>query len=184
MAKRSGQFTHEQGYDALAEPLGTGQEPPVAEGLEDEVASMELNCHPQEGEDPEEAGNVLVASHEQDGGAQGAPPIQPEGHEEGYPDQALAQAAGAAVGDLLVDAPGGTTRDPGYAPEMSGASSAASSASPHPCLRPPPCPPPPVQAGWMEAVTHPPLQCLPHQRITLLPPLLYRLMQVRPAKCS
>ena len=50
---------------------------------------MELSRHPQEGYDPEEAGNVLIASHERDGGAQGAPPIQPEDQEEGYLEQAL-----------------------------------------------------------------------------------------------
>ena len=156
MAERSGQFTHGRRYDALAEPLGNGQEPPVAESLEDEVASTELNHHPQEGEDTEEAGNVLVASHERDGGAQGAPPIQPEGQEEGYPEQALAQAAGAAARDPLGDAPDGTARDPGYVPDMSAAGDAVASASPPPVTEASSPPPPPVQAGWMEVVTHPP----------------------------
>ena len=137
---------------------------------------MELCCHPQEGDDQEEAGNVLIASHMRDEGAQ----------DQGYPEQGLAQAAGAAARDPSVDVPKGTAGDPAYAPEgthrdpayapMSGGSSTMSLASPRP--------PPPVQAGWREAVIggrgmeYPLSQCHPHQHHTLLLPLLYKLLQV------
>ena len=179
MSARSGRFTCNRRVDTLAEPIGSGQEPDAAE-LEDEVASMELGRNLQEGDDPGEAGSVVVDSNARDEGAQGAPPSQ---HDElGYLEHGLAQGTGATAGDPA-DAPEGTHSDPAYAPEgthrdptyapLSAAGSTMSLASPRP--------PPPVQEWWRAAVIggrgmeYPLSQCPLLQHPTLLLPHLYKL---------
>ena len=98
--------------DTLAEPIG--QDPDAAD-LEDEVARLELDHLPQDGEDPGEARSVVVDHVRDQPPQEDDPGVVPDDVDLGAPGA----VAGEQDGDIFVvapDAPEGAHGPPGYVP--------------------------------------------------------------------